>query len=59
MNALNSKLWEIAKNFLHRNTEKTSISGGIKINGWKILQGHQERNILVSWNDKTGKGETK
>ena len=58
MNALNSKLWEIAKNFLHRNTKKTSIRGAIKINGWKILQGHQERNILASSNDKTGKRET-
>ena len=26
MNAFNSKLWEIAKNSLHRNTKKKSIS---------------------------------
>ena len=61
MNAFNSKLWEIAKNSLHRNTKKKSIRGAssvLRTMAGKFCKGTKS-NILASWNDKTGKGATK
>ena len=61
MNAFNSKLWEIAKNSLHRNTKKKSIRGASSV--LRTMAGKfckdTKSNILASWNYKTGKGATK
>ena len=61
MNAFSSKLWEIAKNSLHRNTKKKSRRGASSV--LRTMAGKYckdtKGNILASWHDKTGKGATK